>query len=84
MIILNTALIIVWNIIGGIVFSAIASNYGINKPDYHILSPAHIYDIHLVNAFGAVLIAIVYNILCPAITVAYWFYKLCTVGRKRK
>ena len=35
-----------------------------------------------VNWFGAVIIALFYNILAPIPAICYWLYKLCTVGVK--
>lgn len=35
------------------------------------------------NWFGVLIFTILLNVLCPVIAVGYWFYKLCTVGRKR-
>lgn len=34
------------------------------------------------NLFGVICLAIAVNLLCPACTLCYWFYKLCTVGRQ--
>lgn len=46
------------------------------------INPLVIYDAISVNWFGAILIAIFLHILLPVVAVLYWFYKLCTVGRK--
>lgn len=45
-------------------------------------NPCFIYDKVKVNAFGAIILALVYNALMPIPAVCYWFYKLCTFGRK--
>ena len=50
--------------------------------DYSFLNPIKIYKTYHVNYFGAALICIVYNFLCPIGSIGYWFYKLCTFGRK--
>ena len=34
------------------------------------------------NWFGVILFTTLLNILFPAYSLAYWFWKLCTVGRK--
>lgn len=34
------------------------------------------------NWFGVIFFTILLNIICPAYALGYWFYKLCTVGRK--
>ena len=35
-----------------------------------------------VNWFGAIVLSLLYTALCPIGAVCYWFYKLCTVGRR--
>lgn len=50
--------------------------------DFSFLNPIKIYKTYHVNYFGAALICIVYNFLCPIGSIGYWFYKLCTFGCK--
>ena len=50
--------------------------------DFSFVNPVKIYKTYRVNYFGAALICIIYNLLCPIGSVGYWFYKLCTFGRK--
>lgn len=50
--------------------------------DFSFLNPIKIYKTYHVNYFGAALICIVYNFLCPIGSIGYWFYKLCTFGRE--
>lgn len=51
------------------------------------LNPLHIYKHNRVNWFGAFMVAILYNLICPGMSVYYWvckfIYFICTVGRKR-
>ena len=35
-----------------------------------------------VNWFGACMISLVFTALCPPAAFIYWFYKLCTWGRR--
>ena len=49
---------------------------------FDLYNPCCAYDAYKVNWFGAIMISLVYTILCPLGAVCYWFYKLCTVGRK--
>ena len=35
-----------------------------------------------VNWFGAIMLSLSYTALFPIGAVCYWFYKLCTVGRR--
>lgn len=46
-----------------------------------VLNPKDIYENADVNWFGCVVLTIFYNVLCPIMTIGYWFYWLCTVGR---
>lgn len=46
------------------------------------VNPIYLYKKYKVNWFGAVLITILFNILCLPFACCYWIYKLCTVGRK--
>ena len=50
--------------------------------DFSYVNPIKIYKTYRVNYFGAALICIIYNLLCPIGSIGYWFYKLCTFGRK--
>lgn len=50
--------------------------------DFSFMNPIKIYKTYRVNYFGAALICIIYNLLCPIGSIGYWFYKICTVGRK--
>lgn len=46
------------------------------------VNPIWLYKKYKVNWFGAILIAISFNILCLPFACCYWLYKLCTIGRK--
>lgn len=46
------------------------------------VNPCFIYKHNEVNWFGAIVVCIAYSLLMPLCTIGYWFYKLCTVGRK--
>ena len=48
-----------------------------------MLNPIWIYNHTKVNIFGCILLTVLFNVICPIVTFGYWFYKLCTVGRKR-
>lgn len=50
--------------------------------DFSYVNPIKIYKTYRVNYFGAALICIIYNLLCPIGSIGYWIYKICTVGRK--
>lgn len=72
------------NVLGFVIIGIIAScndtiNYCI---DADFFSPVWQYKNFKVNWFGAIVLAAFFNILVPAMSIAYWFRKLCTVGRK--
>ena len=35
-----------------------------------------------VNWFGAIILSLAFTTLCPVGAICYWFYKLCTIGRR--
>lgn len=50
---------------------------------FEFMNPLWWYRNYSVNLFGAVICSLGFNILCPIGAICYWFYKLCTVGRKK-
>lgn len=58
----------------------ISNTYG--TTGFAWLNPRFIYRHVKVNWFGAAFLALIANIALPIIAIVYWFYKLCTVGRK--
>lgn len=80
------AILFAWNILGYVVYTGIQLNATLFTDDYALLNPREIYCLWDVNYFGCALLAIVFNLLCPAWTILYWFSKfmhfVCTVGRR--
>ena len=76
--------IISWSMLGLIIGGAIFS--GNNRIAYcrglECLGPKWIYKHYHVNWFGAFWLTVLFNLICPIASIAYWFYRLCTVGRK--
>ena len=73
--------IILWNTIGGIICLLLFGNsYAIG---WELVNPywSYIYYSSL-NWFGAIIVSLVYTLLCPIGAICYWFYKLCTFGRR--
>lgn len=79
-------IILAWSVVGGFILGiAYSAQFegAINMADgWEFVNPIHIYKYNHVNWFGAIVVALIYNALCPIGSVCYWFYKLCTVGRK--
>lgn len=46
------------------------------------LNPIVVYRANKVNIFGAIVLTLIGHILCIWIVPFFWFYKLCTIGRK--
>ena len=72
--------LMVWSIGGAIILGIVGVIDEFN--DFSFVNPIKIYKTYKVNYFGAAIICIIYNLLCPIGSIGYWFYKLCTFGRK--
>lgn len=74
---------IIWSFLGGIILALIADyNKTLrNCENSDFFSPLWIYNNYNVNWFGAIMLCLLFNILCPIWSVGFWFYKLCTIGR---
>ena len=68
---------IIHNFIGGMIIICIIGEFH----SFDFLNPIWIYRDNRVNIFGAAVLCLSANIVCPIISICYWFYKLCTVGR---
>lgn len=74
-------LLTLWHIFGFIICGSWAGS--ISTDGWELCNPYWSYKYHYsVNWFGAIIISLVYTILCPIAALIYWFYKLCTIGRK--
>ena len=72
----------IWNFVGGM-FSVLPYDGYSLFGSFEYLNPLFLYDYHSnLNWFGTICLILFYNLICPLITIAYWFYKLCTVGRR--
>ena len=73
--------------IGGFVFCEmiIASANGPlrSAEGLEFMNPFWWYRNYPVNPFGAAMCSLGFTILCPVGAIGYWFYKLCTVGRRQ-
>ena len=79
-------IIFAWSFMGGLILMVAHCDQTGGAIDmaegWEFVNPIHIYKYNKVNWFGAIIVALIYNALCPIGSVCYWFYKLCTVGRK--
>lgn len=49
---------------------------------FSFVNPKVIYRKIRVNWFGVILLTIVFNACFVIVSIPYWIYKICTVGRK--
>ena len=70
-------LIITWSLVGFLL-----ANIFIKSDGFEYVNPIWIYKRFCVNYFGAAVCCILFNLISPIGSICYWFYKLCTVGRK--
>ena len=79
-------LMIAWHILGLLIISVISefTDVSFSSPAEVIkfVNPSFVYKPSCVNWFGAILLTVLYSLMIPILTACYWFYKLCTVGRK--
>ena len=71
------SIFIEWNVVGFIIALMSMDSIG-----FEYVNPCWIYRHYHVNYFGAALLFIVFNLLCPIVSFCYWLYKICTVGRR--
>ena len=64
-------------------FIILVMPFNLNEEFYNkLFNPITIYKNHKVNYFGAFLITLFSNCFLFIHAICFWFYKLCTVGRK--
>ena len=71
---------IVWHMLGLAV--CIPWGYYECTDVWALCNPYYSYRYYSVNWFGAIMLSLLYTAFCPVGALCYWFYKLCTVGRK--
>lgn len=67
--------------------ACIVCNYKLSFRDnpFSIFNPIDNYKLwNQINWFGVILITLLLNLLCPVLSVIYWFCKLCILMFKRK
>ena len=72
-----------WIIVGG---ASSVLPYKSYSPfgSFEYLNPLFLYYYHSdLNWFGVICLTLIYNLICPLITIVYWFFKLCTIGRRK-
>lgn len=76
--------LVVWSLIGACALVAVIDiSVGLAAVEgFEFVNPRWIYKHFRLNYFGVAIVTLLLNLFCPFGSVGYWFYKLCTVGRK--
>ncbi len=74
------SIFLTWNISGLIILINWSGRSSLSLS--HILIPIKLYKHYKINYFGCFWVTLFVNLLCPLFTIGFWFYKLCTIGRK--
>ena len=79
-------ILFLWNMVGFVIYIGIELAATMSTEPYTILNPCDVYKIWAVNYFGCGLLTLIFNLLCPIMSIMYWLWKLihfiCTVGRR--
>lgn len=85
-IVLLISLMILWNLGGALVLLVIAgctTGWLGECQGWECVNPYWVYNYcKSVNWFGATVLALLCTVASPIMALIYWFYKLCTVGRR--
>lgn len=75
-----------WSFVGFFITTAILETSGLLSliEGFEYLNPFWIYKNTRTNIIGTAFLTIIYNSLSPFTTFCYWFYKICTIGRKEE
>lgn len=74
---ISIMILLVWSVSGYLVACMFSSDQSVED----FLNPKCIYQNKSVNWLGCALLTLLHNALCPILTIGYWIYWLCTVGR---
>jgi Gpi18-like mannosyltransferase len=55
----------------------------IEADGFEFVNPMYLYEGGNLNWFGAIFIALIWNLLFAPFALIYWMYKLCTAGRNK-
>ena len=79
-------ILIIWNLVGLMIHSAIhilTENSTCYCNGFEYLNPRWaLENYYMLNLFGIIVVVLFLNVICPLATLGYWFYKLCTLGRR--
>ena len=83
-------ILVLWSLVGFLIWVVMLTSANCagftgavgKSKGYEFVNPFFVYKHNKVNWFGALVLALFYSMLCPIGTLCYWFYKICTIGRK--
>ena len=76
------AILFAWTLVGLIIYTILGKDTKIDTDHMNWLTPPWIYRHYKVNYFGTFCLTLLFNLMCPIISIIFWFYILCTIGRK--
>lgn len=71
------AYVLIFGVCASIIVLSLPDNIGLS-----FFNPKVLYECWQVNWFGAYFLGILFSVLFAPLSIWYWLYKLCTVGRK--
>lgn len=81
---MTTLLIIVWQVVGAMILLTLKYGFLERFSGWEFVNPYWCYKLNTsVNIFGALMLALLFTVICPAVAACYWFYKICTFGRRK-
>jgi hypothetical protein len=75
-------ILFIWNLLGSLGVGMIIDSIFLEGNMWDIMNPYRVRQNSKVNWFGAVIVSLLCTVLCPVWALCYWFYFLCTIGRK--
>ena len=81
---ITSYILMFWSILGLLVICLCSKriDYGMGVENFNAFNPCWVYDNFSVNYFGCIMLTLIINLACPIGSIIYWFYKLCTIGRR--
>lgn len=83
MLLVIIGILILWTIVGAVFIVNTMSDTRIDNGTLDFLNPVWIWNNFQVNIFGCIMLTLLFNLLIPLVSLCYWFYKLCTIGRRK-
>ena len=84
MMLFSIIVILAWSIFGLLCICSISDriDFGMGVEDFEAFNPKWVYNNFSVNWFGCLILTLIINFACPIGSIIFWFYKLCTIGKK--